>query len=52
MAVIPEIPDSVVNIKVVASSANSVPELRSQVIALADEVKRLQDKIIRLEQRK
>ena len=47
-----QIPDKASEVKAAAAAANSVPELRDQVVKLAEEVQRLQAKIAKLERRR
>jgi hypothetical protein len=51
-AVKPQILDDVEAVKTGAAAANSVPDLRQQVIDLADIVEKLQAKIAKLERRR
>lgn len=48
----PQQPDKVAEVKANAAAANSVPELRAEVIRLAEAVERLEAKVQRLERRR
>lgn len=47
-----QIPDKTSEAKAAAATANSVPELRAQVVKLCEAVERLEAKVARLEGRR